>query len=430
MKFLAIFSILSLQIDCQMLYKLQCPVNNYAWGAKGESSMAAILALAGNHISHIDPNKTYAEFWVGTHQNGPARVIELGKSLEEAIRENRELVGEKESEKLTFLFKVLSVAGPLSIQIHPTKAQGKILHSKDPKNYPDDNHKPEIAIALTEFELLSGFRQHSQISDFLKLYSEIQELLSDEDRVQIDNLGSFGESSSKALKIIFSRIWRSEKSKLGVVVEKLANRLAGQEIKSQLDELIVYLASLYPGDVGVFAPIFLNHFKLQPGEATFLEPNMPHAYLKGDCVECMSCSDNTIRAGLTPKYIDVESLVEMLNYSETLLPKYIPNELADHTKLFTPKGIDEFWVQEVKGSTGAKFDLPFAESASVLTVLSGSANVTSAETRKPETIKKGEVLFISASRCGKNQPKIEISEDFWAFRAFQPSSSAISNFQN
>lgn len=29
----------------------------------------------------------------------------------------------------------------------------------------------------------------------------------------------------------------------------------------------------------------------------------------------MACSDNTVRAGLTPKYIDVNTLCEMLNYS-------------------------------------------------------------------------------------------------------------------
>lgn len=33
-----------------------------------------------------------------------------------------------------------------------------------------------------------------------------------------------------------------------------------------------------------------------------------------DCIECMACSDNVVRAGLTPKYKDVETLCEMLNY--------------------------------------------------------------------------------------------------------------------
>ena len=34
-----------------------------------------------------------------------------------------------------------------------------------------------------------------------------------------------------------------------------------------------------------------------------------------DCIECMACSDNTVRAGLTPKYRDVETLCEMLDYT-------------------------------------------------------------------------------------------------------------------
>lgn len=34
-----------------------------------------------------------------------------------------------------------------------------------------------------------------------------------------------------------------------------------------------------------------------------------------DCVECMACSDNVIRAGLTPKFRDVESLCRLVKYS-------------------------------------------------------------------------------------------------------------------
>ncbi|CAO4370455.1 unnamed protein product [Caenorhabditis nigoni] len=411
-----------------MLLKLKCTVNNYAWGAKGEASMAGNLALDGGHISNLEADKPYAEFWVGTHANGPARVIENNIALKELLSTSSDLQGKHENGKLSFLFKVLSVVAPLSIQIHPTKEQGKVLHAKDPKNYPDDNHKPEIAIALTEFELLSGFRQHSQICEYLKLYSEIQELLTEEEKSQIDNLGSFGESSSQVLKKIFSRIWRTPKDKLQTVVDKLARRIQGQENKSALDEIIVYLFTMYPGDVGVFAPIFLNYFKLQPGEATFLEPNMPHAYLKGDCVECMADSDNTIRAGLTPKYIDVESLVEMLNYTETLLPKYIPNELDDGTLLFTPRGIDEFWVQEVKGPSGSIYQLPYSESCSVLTVLYGTATVTLGNSS--QTLNRGEVLFVGATHSTTERPKVNISDDFLAFRAFTPSPRALESLSN
>lgn len=52
--------------------------------------------------------------------------------------------------------------------------QGKILHASDPKNYPDDNHKPEMAIALTPFELLCGFRPASEILQHLKGFRSLQ----------------------------------------------------------------------------------------------------------------------------------------------------------------------------------------------------------------------------------------------------------------
>ena len=32
-------------------------------------------------------------------------------------------------------------------------------------------------------------------------------------------------------------------------------------------------------------------------------------------MECMACSDNVVRAGLTPKHIDVDTLCKMLDYS-------------------------------------------------------------------------------------------------------------------
>lgn len=80
-------------------------------------------------------------------------------------------------------------------------------------------------------------------------------------------------------------------------------------------KLLLQLHQQHPGDIGCFAIYFLNLLTLKPGEAMFLDANVPHAYLKGDCVECMACSDNTVRAGLTPKFIDVPTLCEMLNYT-------------------------------------------------------------------------------------------------------------------
>ena len=70
----------------------------------------------------------------------------------------------------------------------------------------------------------------------------------------------------------------------------------------------------FPTDVGCFSPLLLNHMVLEPGECCYYAAQELHAYLSGECVECVGCSNNTIRAGLTPKFIDREALVEVLNY--------------------------------------------------------------------------------------------------------------------
>lgn len=54
-------------------------------------------------------------------------------------------------------------------------------------------------------------------------------------------------------------------------------------------------------------------------------------YCPADCIECMACSDNVVRAGLTPKHIDVGTLISMLDYGS-----YSPGEL-----LFMPHLEDE-----------------------------------------------------------------------------------------
>ena len=74
------------------------------------------------------------------------------------------------------------------------------------------------------------------------------------------------------------------------------------------------LEKQYPGDVGVLAAFFLNFVKLNPGEALYVSANEPHAYLPGECIECMATLDN--RAGLTPKYRDAQTLCSMLTYNQ------------------------------------------------------------------------------------------------------------------
>src|SRR5262249_29318268 len=75
---------------------------------------------------------------------------------------------------LPYLFKILSVETALSIQAHPNKEHARILHQQNPKEYPDDNHKPEMAIALTRFECLCAFRPYVEINEFIQKYEQLQ----------------------------------------------------------------------------------------------------------------------------------------------------------------------------------------------------------------------------------------------------------------
>ena len=70
--------------------------------------------------------------------------------------------------------QVLSIQKALSIQAHPTKDHGKILHQDAPDKYPDPNHKPEMAIALTPFEAMCGFRPAEEIVGFFENMAELK----------------------------------------------------------------------------------------------------------------------------------------------------------------------------------------------------------------------------------------------------------------
>ena len=83
--------------------------------------------------------------------------------INHAIEENKEMFLGQElatlkdkdtSGIIPFLYKILSVDSPLSIQAHPDKELAAKLHGEFPDIYPDPNYKPEMVIAVTDFEAL------------------------------------------------------------------------------------------------------------------------------------------------------------------------------------------------------------------------------------------------------------------------------------
>jgi len=104
--------------------ELKCAIQTYNWGKHGMDSIVATLMKSANTDFVVDEEKTYAELWMGTHENGPSYLKDTNVSLQKYIQENTKVLGDTIQmfgSDLPFLFKVLSINKALSIQVHPNK---------------------------------------------------------------------------------------------------------------------------------------------------------------------------------------------------------------------------------------------------------------------------------------------------------------------
>lgn len=295
--------------DLPSFLLMQNPIQGYDWG-----SHDALTTLFGI------PNpagKPQAELWMGAHPNGCSEVTLAGdvQKLSTLIESAPAAVlGDATVARfgsLPFLFKVLCAEKALSIQVHPSKAQAEAGFAKEeaagisPKaanrNYKDPNHKPELVFALTPYQAMNGFRA---IPAILALF----------DAMALPALAeltaALRQSQDEAgLQHFFHQLLildgaRKEAALVGLLA------YAAARPDDETFALITSLAAQYPGDVGLFSPLLLNVVTLQPGQAMFLDACTPHAYVRGTGLEIMANSDNVLRAGLTPKYIDVAELLD------------------------------------------------------------------------------------------------------------------------
>ncbi|XP_005111262.1 mannose-6-phosphate isomerase [Aplysia californica] len=394
------------------VFSLKCAVQQYAWGKLGKESAVAQLKAGADPSFTIDENAKYAELWMGTHPNCPSMVSIPGQeeiTLQKWVEKHPEQLGPEVRsyfhDSLPFLFKVLSVRTALSIQAHPNKVHAELLHKNHPDLYKDPNHKPEMAIALTPFVGLCGFRPIKEVAQFLQDVDEFREAVGTRAGKLISASHSMDMPLQReAMKDCFMALMEQEekvvKSSLAGLVNKvktLQNNPA--ELKRFEGEVLLKLDSEFPGDRGCFAIYFLNIVRLEPGEAMFLEANLPHAYLSGDCMECMACSDNVVRAGLTPKYIDVRTLCEMLDYTGRPVSRTKFLGIESHGNvditIFNPP-VPDFGVSKFEVPEGtASFQLQSFESASICIVIRGEGEASSESLSSPLKVRPGSVFFVA-----------------------------------
>mmetsp|Transcript_2518 Transcript_2518/g.2971 ORF Transcript_2518/g.2971 Transcript_2518/m.2971 type:complete len:458 (+) Transcript_2518:21-1394(+) len=376
-------------------------VQRYAWGKIGKRSMVAVLeANAVDPPLHI-ADEPYAELWMGTHAKAPSSVVL--KSGE--VKPLHELLGGE----LPYLFKVLSIARCLSIQAHPHKELAAKLHKERPLVYKDPAHKPEMACAVTEFEAMCGFRPAEEIVHYLQSVPELRAVATEAASVAMEAAVSSGDPGAvqAALKGLFTRVMTVEKASLQANLSSLVARLGaqaqGQEEEKEsrnlnVDLLVLRLHRQYPGDVGVFCPYLLNCFRCQPGEAVFLPPDVPHAYLSGDIIEVMACSDNVVRAGCTPKLRDTDTLCSMLTY-DCGVPDVLSGRALDAVTVLyqPPPGFPEFRVTRSVVAPGTSYSLAGTpDSPALALVYEGQGHAETGDGRLP--LRQGSVLFLPTAK--------------------------------
>ncbi|KAL3479761.1 mannose-6-phosphate isomerase [Aspergillus californicus] len=444
------------------LLRLQCGVNSYDWGKVGhESAAAKYAATTAAESFSIEEEKPYAELWMGTHPSLPSKDLETQRSLLDMVQDNLSLMSSEVSKryggKLPFLFKVLSIRKALSIQAHPNKKLAEKLHARDAQNYPDDNHKPEMTIAITPFEGLCGFRPLAEIVHFLKAVAPIRYLVGEQTAADFENAVRGSEDSEDpeqtrknkdALRSLFTTLMNSSSADIEAAAKELvaAAQSSPETFASlvnapdtnpsdpaELASITVRLNDQFPNDIGLFVFFFLNFVRLDPGEAMFLKADDIHAYISGDIIECMASSDNVVRAGFTPKFKDVDTLTDMLTYSyapieeQKLEPTDYPYAVlnasayssASSCMLYDPP-IEEFSVLKTDlYRTGAKATFDPITGPSILICTEGTGKISVGH--KTEVVKEGYVFFVGANaECVVENTGTEADEDnvFTTFKAF------------
>jgi len=359
------------------IFRLQGSVQNYDWGKQGDTSLVAHLAKnAVGEAFQYDRNEYYAEVWMGTHPNGPARSYEHPNQelLKTIASDPTHYLGQTLITKwpstvhVPYLFKVLSIAKALPLQVHPDKSIADRLSKEKPDEFVDSNHKPEIAIAIGEpltsnggwgdGVAFTGFLGFKPLADIKKAIENIPEL-----RAAIGSdaaVNSFINTPSKEnLKAIFGALSNRGAKEPEVIkkhVRQLVDRIKssnGPNLGEEMTKLIIKADGQYPGDVGVLSTsFFMNFVKLKKGESIYIGADEIHAYLEGDIIECMAFSDNVLNAGFTDPMQakeHVSTFLESLTYTARdvshwdLHPTNYPHSQLGRTKLYAPP-FEEFVV--------------------------------------------------------------------------------------
>jgi mannose-6-phosphate isomerase len=409
--------------------KLHGVVQHYDWG--GHNFIPDLLGAENS------TRRPFAELWIGAHAKAPslADVAGVQEPLDQLIAEAPDaILGQaanvRFSGRLPYLFKILDVHKMLSIQAHPTLAQARRGFAREnaegigieasQRNYKDDNHKPEIGVALTEFWMLHGFRPLEQIAQTLRETPELGALMPDFSE-RLTKAGHDHESRRGLLRELYSTVMTAPQEQVDRLLNALLSRLQEKPIsdKSSADFWALRAAQNFPlpdghRDRGIFSIYLLNLVHILPGQGTYQPAGVLHAYLEGVNVELMANSDNVLRGGLTTKHVDVPELLNILTF-EGGTPNILGGETVSSQERVYRTPAEEFELTRIALATHSRYagDAPYGPKA--LLVLHGSATLTSGA--QCTSLRQGSIALVP---CGTQFVIETREEDLVVFQAGLP----------
>ena len=395
------------------IYKLKGKVQHYQWG--GYHFLPELLNLP------VDQEKPCAEYWLGAHDNASAELVDHpALPLNKFISAHPEVLGDQVRStfgRLPYLLKVLDVKDMLSIQVHPSKEAAKKEFENENKkgipldaphrNYKDDNHKPELMLALSDFWLLHGFRSEEQIIQITQAIPEFKFMLPlmEEGGIPLlyQSLMALGQDQvNRILSPLLQRIKPAYEN----------GKLAKDDPHFWAARAGITFNALERTDRGIFSIYLLNLVHLKKGEAIFQDAGVLHAYLEGQNMEIMANSDNVLRGGLTPKHIDVNELMKHVRF-EPIVPGIIHGRLRGMEEVFeTP--VSDFELSRLPLTSGQHAAIETA-TVDIFFLMQGTVSIT-ANNGTALHLNKGEAAVSTAGASLSIKPV----EEAVIFRASVP----------
>lgn len=364
------------------MHSLTPALQTYAWGRTD-----SIPELLGMEVT----DTPVAEAWWGAHPASPAtvecdgEVIGLDALIERDAERALGAVAAREfAGQLPFLLKILAIDAPLSIQVHPSKERAEQGFDAEqvrgvPANAPerifrDRLHKPEMVMALTPMTVLAGFRDLPGLRGDLHLLGK--------DGAALLKLVEEADSPASAVTAYIRNVLALPRG--AHVVTTLASLNSGADPSAQVRAACSALAS-HPGDPGALVALAMNVVYLRPGAACFVGDGTVHSYQSGVGVEIMANSDNVVRAGLTPKAIDVPLLLDLMNAVPAHAER--PRRVTDGAVSIYKAPVGEFQLTSVRGGECSAPGGP-----RIVLALDGDVTVTTAQ--ESRLLGRGEAVFV------------------------------------